>query len=113
MKKWIISALYLCWIVGTGFAHSPSGLKLEFDAENQLLKVDFTHKVSNPNDHFVFKLTVALDKDQIIEQSVALQETDQGGTFVYKIIGLEKNDELTVTVNRNKGGRKRETLVIQ
>ena len=62
---------------------------------------------------YVNAVKVALNDEEIIQQTLSSQETDEGGRLVYKIIGLKKGDELTVTINCNKMGRKRETLVIE
>ena len=110
--KILILAGFLC----VGFiltAHPASQVDLSFDKETSLLTVDFMHKVSDADDHYIFEVIVYLNKEEIITQMVEKQDTNEGGSLVYKIIDAKVGDTLRVKTNCNKSGKKSGELEIE
>ncbi len=94
-------------------AHPASNVKLDFDMETHQLSVDFTHKVSDADNHFIYEITVYLNKEEVISQKISKQDTNMGGRLVYKIIDAKIGDKITVKTNCNKSGKKSGELVIE
>lgn len=94
-------------------AHPASQVTLSYDQETQILRVDFEHKVSNALVHFINKIEVKLNDNIIIEQKIDIQDTKDGGTFIYKVPGLEPGDKISVTTECNKNGKKSAELEIE
>jgi hypothetical protein len=110
--KIVILALLLCLGLVLG-AHPASQVDLAFDKETSLLTVDFAHKVSDSADHFIYEVTIYLNKDEIITQKIEKQETTDGGNLVFKIIDAKPGDKISVKTNCNKSGKKSGELEIE
>jgi hypothetical protein len=113
MKKLLLIALLLIWMGGELTAHAPVGLNLAYDQETKLLSVEFMHRSRNPEDHFVYSVKIAVNSEQVIEQSLMSQEKAEGGSLVFKIIDLKAGDEVNVQIECNKGGRRSRKLKIE
>eukprot|EP00831_Metopus_contortus_P036122 TRINITY_DN28656_c0_g1_i1.p2 TRINITY_DN28656_c0_g1~~TRINITY_DN28656_c0_g1_i1.p2 ORF type:complete len:106 (-),score=18.58 TRINITY_DN28656_c0_g1_i1:76-393(-) len=55
-RIFIIGVLFV--MISSLFAHSAKDVTASFDNETKLLKVDFTHKVSDESKHFIFLVKV-------------------------------------------------------
>ena len=110
--KTILIGLFLVSALLLG-AHPASDVILSFDRETSTLTVDFTHKVSDAADHFIFEVTVYLNKDEIITQKIEKQETAEGGNLVYRIIDAKPGDVIKVKTNCNKSGKKTGELTLE
>lgn len=111
MKK-IALILVLCAIAGILLAHPASKVILEFDAETSELTVTFNHKVRDAADHFVYEVTVYLNKTEIIEQKLSSQDTTDQGMLVYRITDAKAGDVIKVTTACNKSGKKSQTITV-
>ena len=111
MKK-IVLMMLLALGVGL-FAHPASQVSLEFERETSILKVGFSHKVSNADKHFIFEVNVYLNTNEIITQKLEKQETADGGELVYRIIEVKPGDKIKVQTNCNKTGKKSAEITIE
>ncbi|MDZ4122516.1 MAG: hypothetical protein U1C33_08845 [Candidatus Cloacimonadaceae bacterium] len=112
MKQVFMIALLLGILGISLYAHPANKVTASYDAKTALLTVEFEHKVSNATDHFVYNITIQLNGKKTIEQVLTLQESTDGGSFVYKIPGLKKGDKINVVSDCNKGGKKSTTITI-
>ncbi len=112
MKQLILIVLLLAAAYSLAFAHAPGRVSAAWDDETRLLTVTFNHKVSNISDHYVYDLIVQHNGKQVIKHTLNRQESAEGGSFVYKLIGINKGDKITVTADCNKGGKKSATITI-
>jgi hypothetical protein len=94
-------------------AHPASDVTVTFDKETSLLTVEFVHKVNDADKHFIFEVTVYLNKDEIITQSIEKQDTLDGGSLVYKIVDAKAGDKIKVKTNCNKSGKKSGELELE
>lgn len=108
MKKFIF--LLLLFISTILIAHPVSDLTLAFDTETSLLTVQYIHKVSNAEKHYIKEVTVYLNGEPIISQQLGKQEDNQGGSLVFKIIGTKQGDIIKVQTKCNKFGKKSQEL---
>jgi len=109
----IMLFLMIIFAAATITAHPASDVMVTFDKETSLLNVDFIHKVSDADQHFIFEVTVYLNKDEVITQAIEKQENLDGGSLVYKMIGLNPGDKIKVKTNCNKSGKKSGELTIE
>ena len=49
-------------------AHPPSNVSISYDGENQMLQVAVTHQVSTPASHYVYKIAVDKNGEDILEE---------------------------------------------
>ena len=107
----IVVGILLC--AGMAAAHSPAKVDLAFEKETALLRVTFDHRVRNPKDHFVYLVRVRLNKRDVIEQSLNLQDDENGGSLIYKLKEARPGDTVEVRVDCVKGGTKTGKIKIE
>ncbi len=112
MKKVLLLVIFVAVAMFLG-AHPASGVKLDYDKKAQILRVDFVHKVDSEKDHFIDQFEVKVNKDKAVVQYLNIQETKDGGSVQYKIIGLKTGDIINVNTVCNKGGKKAENITIR
>lgn len=93
-------------------AHQPSNIILSFDNETKTLHVEVIHAVHKIAQHFVDRITVQLNGNEIIVQSFSIQGNEEMQRACYMIPGAEIGDEVKVTGYCNISGKNTEILVI-
>ncbi|MDY6916215.1 MAG: hypothetical protein SVM86_07870 [Candidatus Cloacimonadota bacterium] len=104
MKKVLILASL--FILGNLWAHPASELKANYNPMTHTLTLEFEHKVRSIDDHFINKIEIEKDGVPIITQHTQLQQSSDGGEYIYKILGLKAGEEIKITINCNKFGKK-------
>jgi len=70
---WTIKALaavmLLIMLALPAAAHPPAQVSLAYDSPNQSLNVTTTHAVSNPTSHYVYKIAVQKNGEQVLTNS--------------------------------------------
>ncbi|KQC08820.1 MAG: hypothetical protein APR54_00420 [Candidatus Cloacimonas sp. SDB] len=94
-------------------AHPASNVSLTFDKEQNLLSVEFEHKVRNAEDHYISEVTVYLNDTEIITQKISKQQSAEGGKLLYVIVDTKVGDKLSVRIDCNKTGKKTGEIVIE
>ena len=77
-------------------AHPPAQVSLAYDSQNQSLNVTTTHVVSNPASHYVFKIAVQKNGEQVLTKEYTSQLTSSTFTYIY-LINATKGDVLKAT----------------
>lgn len=114
MRRIIAPMLFLILLAGAAaFAHAPAKIVLSYDAETHMLSVEFMHKVRDPANHFIKTVSVNLNGTEIIVQTADMQETAEGGTYVYKIPQVKPGDTIEVVLECVKGGKMKKTMEIK
>lgn len=114
MKKLVsvIIALFL-FAISTLIAHPASNVSAVFDKDEGLLTVSFKHQVKDNADHFISEVKVLKNKKEIIIQKISFQDTNDGGSVVYKINDAKAKDKLEIVTICNKTGKKSYSLDIK
>jgi hypothetical protein len=94
-------------------AHPPSAVNGTLDREKGLLTVNFNHQVKNNADHFVGDVVVTRNKKEVVHQQLTFQDSNDGGTLIFKINDLKPKDKLEIVATCNKIGKKNSTLEIK
>jgi hypothetical protein len=89
-------------------AHPPKSIDLSYDVETAVLTVKVWHKVSNPENHFIKKITVFQGDKPIAEKAYTRQQTDgyQEDIFVFVENPLKKGDAVKVQAVCSIAGEK-------
>ncbi|MBS3736749.1 MAG: CHRD domain-containing protein [Candidatus Bipolaricaulota bacterium] len=66
-------------------SHPPSSMELDYAGEVNTLTVRITHRVGNPSNHYVEKLTVFKNGNQVLEENYDEQEAGDGGSYVFEL----------------------------
>jgi hypothetical protein len=112
MKHILITLALLALAFGV-FAHAPGDINASYTASNKTLNISFDHKVADAKLHFIQSIEVRLNDTMIISQVASAQDSAEGGSYIYRIPNLKKNDVLTITLICNKGGKKSASMILK
>jgi len=96
----------------TAYAHPPSDIIITFDSKTKILNAVIMHNVSNPENHFIKKVDVALNDREIIEHKISRQDNNINQTVAYLIPDAKTGDKISVEAHCSISGKtKREIKV--
>jgi len=98
------------WPAAT-YAHRPSDVTLHYDSNSQILSVTITHSVSNPQKHYIKKITVTKNGKPLETYEYENQPDSSSFTYTYKVQAKE-GDTLKVKAKCNYFGSKTKKLTI-
>jgi len=111
--KALAAFMLLVMLTMPATAHSPSQVSLVYDSQNQSLFVTTTHQVSNPSSHYVFKILVQKNGEQVLTKEYKSQPTSSTFTYDYPI-NATKGDVLKATAFCSiAGSRSGEITVVE
>lgn len=93
-------------------AHPPKDVTLNFNTEDHVLTVAVAHSVNNRAKHFIYRIVVELNGQEIIQQNFKSQTSDEGQEVQYVIVDAKEGDEIAVTAFCNISGKKKKSLGI-
>ncbi|MBD3425792.1 MAG: hypothetical protein GF409_01015 [Candidatus Omnitrophica bacterium] len=97
MKKVLIAICLFMLVLSQGvFAHSPSRIDLDYNPQTSILSVVVFHNVTDPENHYVAKVTVAINGKSLIEDVRTVQDDKDKQTIKYRLPELKKGDSVTV-----------------
>ncbi len=108
--KQTLAILALSAFCAIAFAHPASDINASYSAQNQTVSISFDHPVENPSEHFIEGVEIRLNGRMIISQVNTAQDSETGGSFIYKIPNLRKNDVLMITLICSRAGKKTATM---
>ncbi len=114
-KRVIITGLLLAAVVflmlcpKAVIAHSPSGVKLDYDMSTQTLKVSITHTRFSDS-HYINKVEIKKN-DNLVSLQEYKNQTAETVVYSYKVTAAA-GDTLEVRAYCNKFGSKTETLKV-
>lgn len=115
LKKPILPLLIFTLMIATSVisasAHSPSEMELDYDKDDEILKVLIKHSVSDNESHFIQNIKVEVNGQEKISKDYASQPDKTEFTYAYDLTA-KGGDEITVTADCNQGGDLSETLTI-
>ncbi len=77
-------------------AHPPAQVSLAYDSQNQSLKVTTTHQVSDPTSHYIFRIEILKNGEQVITKEYTSQPTLSTFSYDYPL-NATKGDVLKAT----------------
>ena len=115
MMRFASVAVMVCLLLlafSAAYAHAPNNADLEFDLDEQLLKVRVQHQVKDAAKHYVSQVIVELNGKKVIEQTLGSQESLAGEKLVYRITDAGVGDTIAVTAICNISGKKKASIKI-
>ena len=109
----IYLVLFIAILTEASYAHPPKDIELSFDAEKVTLSVSVLHKVAKYKKHYIEKIVVALNDEEIITQIFNIQGSKDKQEVCYIIPGVKDGDKFSVTAYCNISGKKTSTLQIE
>jgi desulfoferrodoxin (superoxide reductase-like protein) len=99
--EWSVVLILLtvfCLYPQTSFATSPKDVKLEYDANAQMLTVTVTHKTSSPNYHYIKYVEIKKGGEVVSNNKYENQPDQEIFTYKYKVTAAEgETIEVTAT----------------
>lgn len=116
MRK-ISILLVICFWLGLysfAFAHPPQDITISFEPTSKILKAVITHNVSNPESHFIKKVDIVLNGQEIIEHKISRQDNPNTQIVIYLIPDAKLSDTISVEAYCSISGKlKKEIKVTQ
>jgi len=98
MKK--VTAFLIIFIffltISTVYAHPPSDIKITFDPNTKMLQAVIIHNTSNPLNHYIKKVDVGLNGNEIIEHTISREDNNESQTVKYLIPDAKDGDIISV-----------------
>lgn len=92
-------------------ARPPSKINLTYAKEEKMLLIDIEHVSSDQNDHYIRRVIVYKNGEEVAKYAYPIQEKPTGQAQDVKL-EAKVGDEIRVLAICSKAGRKEETLVI-
>lgn len=86
------------------FAHPPSDINITYTPETKMLKAIITHNVSNPKAHYINKVNVKLNGQEIIAHKLSRQDNNTEQTVSYLIPEAKAQDIIALEAYCNISG---------
>jgi hypothetical protein len=83
--------------------HEPSNMSLSYNSNTEELTVSITHTVSNPNDHYIYRVRIWINASLINTSLYTSQPSTSSFSYVYDIIA-NIGASIQVTADCNQGG---------
>ncbi len=112
MKKTLVM-LTLIALTGIVSAHPASVVRGEFNLEDNLLHVHFTHNVKDSESHFISEVSIELNRKEIINQKLKSQESESGGSLIYKIFEAKAGDKIRIRTTCSRFGRRNSEFTVE
>ena len=112
MKTTFVLSMLIA-LTGMLSAHPASVVRGEFNLEDNLLHVYFTHNVKDPASHFISEVSVELNRKEIINQKLTSQESETGGSLVYKILEAKAGDKIRIRTTCSRFGRRNSEFTVE
>jgi len=111
-KALLILSILCCLCPQMSFATSPQDMKLEYDANTQVLTVTITHPSSFPNYHYIKYVEIKKNGIDVMKNSYKNQPDQAIFTYTYKVSAAEY-EELEVTATCSVYGYKTVNLTVR
>ncbi|MCX5712929.1 MAG: hypothetical protein NTY47_07735, partial [Candidatus Omnitrophica bacterium] len=107
----LVLAIFLS--VASAYAHPPSDIKITFDTKTKMLNAVIMHNVSNPLNHYIKKVNVALNGKEIIELSISRQDNNISQAVAYLIPDVKDGDVLSVEGHCSISGELKKEITVK
>lgn len=91
-------------------AHPPKDIMVTFDNETKELAVVISHYVDDPIRHYIDRIVVELNDEEIITQKLMMQATKAEQKVLYLVTDAAEGDKISVTAYCSIAGKKKVTI---
>ncbi|MDD5128826.1 MAG: hypothetical protein PHO40_04165 [Candidatus Omnitrophica bacterium] len=113
MKKILFVFLLICLALGTAYAHPPKDIEISYDPATKILTATILHDTNNPLGHYIEKVDIGLNGQEIIEQKISRQENINSQEVNYYISDTNPEDKLSVEGYCSISGKLRKEIVVK
>jgi hypothetical protein len=114
MRKILGVFTFLVCLTGASvvYAHPASDINITFDQNTRMLLAVITHNVGNPENHYIDKVDITLNGNEIIAHAISRQDNNVGQTVSYLIPDAKEGDVIAVDTNCSKGGKLKKEIKV-
>jgi len=115
MKKSLLISIGFIFLlmVSVVYAHPPSDIMITFDPQTKMLQAMVMHNTSNPLSHYIKKVDIGLNGEEIIELTFSKQENNQSQSVSYSIPNAKEGDVVSVEGYCSISGKLTKEIVIK
>ncbi|MCF7890073.1 CHRD domain-containing protein [Candidatus Bipolaricaulota bacterium] len=84
-------------------SHPPSSMEVDYAGEDNTLTVSITHRVGNPSNHYVEKISVLKNGTTVLEENYDEQQDSSGGEYVFEL-SAQNGDRIEVQADCSRFG---------
>ena len=96
-KKILFIFLFICLVfTSLAYAHPPKDIEISYDPATKMLTAMIIHDTSNPLGHYIKKVDVGLNDQEIIQQVISKQDNFNSQRVSYFIPDAKAGDKLSV-----------------
>jgi len=114
MRKILFMLLFIC-LVSTGivYAHPPKDIEISYEPTTRVLTAVIIHDTSNPLGHYIKKVDVGLNDQEIIEQMISRQDNVNSQRVSYLIPDAKPGDRLSVEGYCSISGKLKKEIIVK
>ena len=114
MKKILFILLFICLVsTGIAYAHPPKDIEISYEPTSKVLTAVIMHDTSNPLGHYIKKVDVGLNDQEIIEQMISKQDNVNSQRVSYLIPDAKPGDRLSVEGYCSISGKLKKEIVVK
>lgn len=114
MKKILLLLIGLFTATTIVYAHPPRDIKITFDNKTKILHAVIFHNVSNPLNHYIREVDVALNGTDIIKKYYSRQDNNSTQTVDYVITdAINDGDRLSVEGHCSISGELKKEITVK
>ena len=115
MRKIVLLILFFGLIIASAnaYAHPPSEVNIEYSEELRMISIVIVHPVSNPEKHFINKIIVWLNEEEIIQHKISAQDDNKYQSAAYTIPDAKVGDIIALEAYCNVSGKLKEEIKVE
>lgn len=99
-------------IASMAYAHLPSDIDITFDPETKMLTAVIVYGTSNSINHYIEKVDVGLNGEEVIEHKISREDNNQAQTVMYFIPDAKNGDVISVEGYCSLSGKLKKEITI-
>lgn len=115
MKKIPVFMIFMLFLgfCSVSYAHPPSDIKITFDTSTKMLKAAIIHNTSNPQKHYINKVDIGLNGQEIIEHKISREDNNNSQTVEYLIPDTKETDVISVEGYCSISGKLKKEIIVK
>lgn len=114
MRKILFTLLFVCLLsTSIVYAHPPKDIEISYEPTTKILTAVIIHDTSNPLGHYIKKVDVGLNNQEIIEQTISKQDNNNFQKVSYYIPDAKTGYRLSVEGYCSISGKLEKEIIVK
>jgi len=112
--KILFILLFIC-LVSTSivYAHPPKDIEISYEPATKMLTAIIVHDTSNPLGHYIKKVDIGLNDQEIIQQTISRQDNNNSQKVSFYIPDTKAGDRLSVEGYCSISGKLEKEIIVK